>query len=71
MNNIHSRLERLMRRIADEHKGNLTVTFADGTRRIMDGGECVNLVYTDTDKIGRFEGGDGHLADLLNGLLEV
>ena len=42
MNTIHSRVERLMKRIADETRGALTVTFADG-----------------------------HLADLLNGLLEV
>lgn len=60
-----------MRRIADENKGKLTVTFADGTRRMMNGGECVSLLYTDANKIGWFEGGDGHLADLLNGLLKM
>lgn len=67
------RIARLMKRLTQANSGKITVVFADGTRRLMDGGECIDLVMDDAANIGCFEGGNGcgHLTDLLNGLLEV
>lgn len=71
---IEARIARLMEQLARETTNKITVVFADGTRRLMDGGECIDLIMGNTANIGRFEGGGGGcgcLTDLLNGLLEI
>lgn len=67
---ILSRLERIRGQIAN--CGGVLVTFKDGTRRTMDGGDCVHLIMTDHGSVERFEArskGQGQLPDLLNELL--
>ena len=73
MSNIKNRINRLMDALAQEAGGKITVIFADGTRRLMDGGECIDLIMGDTTNIAHFEGGSGcgRMTDLLNGLLEI
>lgn len=49
------------------------VTFKDGTRRTMDGVECISLIMSDPGSVARFESrseGRGQFPDLLNDLLE-
>jgi hypothetical protein len=68
---ILSRLERIRGQIAN--CGGVLVTFKDGTRRTMDGGDCVHLIMTDHGSVERFESrneGQGQFPDLLNDLLE-
>lgn len=68
---ILSRLERI-RELLDRC-GGVLVTFKDGTRRTMDGGDCVHLIMTDPGSVERFESrskGQGQFPDLLNNLLE-
>lgn len=67
---IISRLERIRGQIAN--CGGVLVTFKDGARRTMDGGDCVHLIMTDHGSVERFETrskGQGQLPDLLNELL--
>lgn len=73
MPSIETRISRLMDTLARETANKITVVFSDGTRQLMDGGECIDLVMGDIANIGRFEGGSGCgiLTDLLNGLLEA
>lgn len=50
----------------------ITVHFRDGSMKLLDGGDCVDLVFNGAD-VERFEArGDGHgkLPELLNLLLE-
>lgn len=71
---INDRIARLTEQLAKENTGKITAVFADGTKRQLTGGECIDLVMNSLDKVGRFEGGgkgNGLLVDLLNGLLEV
>lgn len=71
---INSRIDRLIKQLAQDSCGKNTVTFSDGSKRRLSGGECIDLIAAgNTANIGRFEGGRGCglLADLLNGLLEV
>ena len=71
---INSRIDHLMKQLAQDCCGDITVTFSDGSKRRLSGGECIDLIAAgNTDSIGRFEGGKGSglLPDLLNGLLEV
>ena len=72
---ISSRIDRLIKQLAQDSSGKITVTFSDGSKRRLSGGECIDLIAAgNTDRIGRFEGvgkGNGLLPDLLNGLLEV
>lgn len=71
---INSRIDRLMNQLAQDSSGKITVTFSDGSKRRLTGGECVDLVMNSPDKVGRFEAcgkGCGLLPDFLNGLLEV
>lgn len=72
---INSRIDRLIKQLAQNCCGGVTVTFSDGSKHRLSGGECIDLISSDdTTYIGRFEGGgkgNGLLADLLNGLLEV
>lgn len=72
-NGIESRIARLTEQLARDTTSKITVVFADGTRRLMDGGECIDLIMGNTANIGRFECGKGCglLVDLLNGLLEI
>lgn len=71
---INSRIDRLIKQLAQGSCGEITVTFSDGSKCRLSGGECIDLIAAgNTDNIGRFEGGKGSglLPDLLNGLLEV
>lgn len=70
---INSRIDRLINQLAQDSSGKITVTFSDGSKCRLSGGECIDLVMNSPDKVGRFEGGKGSglLPDLLNGLLEV
>lgn len=71
---INSRIDRLINQLAQDSSGKITVTFSDGSKRRLSGGECIDLVMNSPDKVGRFEAcgkGCGLLPDLLNGLWEV
>ena len=72
---INSRIDRLINQLAQDSCGEITVTFSDGSKRRLSGGECIDLIAAgNTDNIGRFEAcgkGCGLLPDLLNGLLEI
>lgn len=70
---INSRIDRLTKQLAQDSREKITVTFSDGSKRQLSGGECIDLVTGSTDNVGRFEGGKGCglLVDLLNALLEV
>lgn len=68
---ISSRLERIREQLAN--CGGMLVVFKDGTRRTMDGVECINLIMGDPGSVERFESysnGQGLLPYLLNDLLE-
>lgn len=68
---ILSRLERIREQL--DRCGGMLVAFKDGTRRTMDGGDCVHLIMTDPGSVERFESrskGQGQFPDLLNNLLE-
>lgn len=68
---ILSRLERIREQL--DRCGGMLVVFKDGTRRTMDGGDCVHLIMTDPGSVERFESrskGQGQFPDLLNNLLE-
>ena len=68
---ILSRLERIREQL--DRCGGMLVVFKDGTRRTMDGGDCVHLIMTDHGSVERFESrneGQGQFPDLLNNLLE-
>lgn len=73
--NINDRIARLTEQLAKENTGKITAVFADGTKRRLTGGECIDLIAAgNTDNIGRLEGGgkgNGLLVDLLNGILET
>lgn len=67
---ILSRLERIRAQL--DRCGGMVVVFKDGTRRTMDGGECVHLIMNDPGSVERFEARSkeqGLLPDLLNDLL--
>lgn len=71
---IESRLTRLVEQLVRDGTGKVTVIFADGTRRMMDGGEAVDLVLSQPDNIGRVTATgnrNGLLPGLLNGLLKI
>lgn len=70
---INSRIDRLMKQLAQDNSGKITVTFSDGSKRKLSGEECINLIVRDAASVGRFEGGKGYglLPDILNALLEV
>lgn len=69
---LNSRIDRLIKQLAQDSSGLITVTFSDGRKCMMSGEECINLIARDAASVGRFEGGAGcgMLPDLLNGLLE-
>lgn len=72
MASIASQLDRLLTQLVEDSEDKITVTFADGTRRMLDAGDCISLIHNDAGNIGRFEGaGRGLLVDLLNAILEV
>lgn len=69
---IDRRIEEIRARITRLAGEKIVVHFKDGSIKLLDGGECVDLVFDGAD-VERFEArGDGHgmLPDLLNGLLD-
>ncbi len=73
MKSILSRLQYIQEQLEREGSEKISVIFTDGTTRLLDGGECIDLIYSDPDSVARFEGrgdGSGQLSDLLNGILE-
>lgn len=72
--NIEYCLTRLVEQFVRDSTGKVTVIFADGTRRMVDGGEAVDMVPSQPDKVGRVTATDKRnrlLPDLLNGLLAI
>ncbi len=72
MKSILSRLQNIHEQLEREGNGKISVTFNDGTTRLIDGGAAVDLALNNLDSVARFEGrgdGSGQLPDLLNGLL--
>jgi len=72
MASILSRLESIQRQLDRNGAGKISVTFKDGTHRLMDGGECVDLMFDSPGVVAQFEAqgdGSGALCDLLNGLI--
>lgn len=70
MNKIDGLIER-MKRIDD---GKITVFFKDGSKRLLDAEECIDLIMQPLDTVERFEGngaGNGKLPDLLTDLLTM
>ena len=66
MNKIDDLIER-MKRIDD---GKITAIFQDGSKRLLEAVECIDLIIQSPDEVERFEGGDnGKLPDLFNDLL--
>lgn len=74
MSSIESRLGRLVEQLVRDGTDKVIIIFADGTRRMVDGSEAVDLVLSQPDKVGRVTATgnrNGLLPDLLNGLLEI
>lgn len=72
MMNIDKRIESVKAQITHLNNSKIAVYFQDGSMRLLDGGECVDLILNRSD-VERFEAmgpGNGALPDLLNGLLE-
>lgn len=68
MKDIYKRIAKLEK--LTDHSGFLTVTFRDGTKRKLDAGTCIDIVRDTHNDVVAFEGGDGKLASLFNGLLD-
>ncbi len=73
MKSILSRLQHIQERLEHEGSGKISVTFTDGTTRLLTGSECIDLVLDSPSTAARFEAqgdGNGALPDLLNELLK-
>lgn len=72
VNSIDKRIAKLKDRITRLNGGKIAAYFKDGSVRLLDGGECVDLVFEGAD-VERFEAeGNGHgaLPDILNDMLK-
>jgi len=72
MASILSRIEAVQRQLDRNGAGKISVTFTDGTKQQLTGGECIDIVFNAPGTVARFEAlgtGSGMLPDLLNGLL--
>jgi len=68
--NISRRIDRLKSLLVADH--GIVATFRNGTRRAMDGGDCIALLQQDQETVRHFEAqapGYGLFPDLLNALI--